>query len=1659
MAITKRIDKGSSLTYQEMDDNIDAIAPRTSATGSIQIPAGTTAQRDGSASNGYLRYNTQLNQFEGYINGGWGGLGGGGGSGDPNQNAFSNFAVSGQTTIAADQATDTINFAAGANITLTTNATTDTLTIAANFTQDFAFSSLTGKPTTIAGYGITDAQALLVSGTNIKTINNTSILGSGNITVSATADWNTLQNKPTTISGFGITDAFDGAYSSLTGTPTTLSGYGITDGQQILVSGTSIKTINGASVLGSGDLTVTGSYGDSDVSAHLNTGGANTNEFLRWNGIDFEWASVSGGGGSETDPVVGAINGLVKSDGAGNISAAVQGTDYSTFDGDWNSLSNTPTTLSGLGVTVSLLDLTNQSSTNIVDGSAGTFLTTDGNGNFSFAAVSGGGGSLAFTDLTDTPVNYNGAGNQLIGVNAGATGLTFYTQSAGAESNDLSQTVTWAIVPDAYISNTSVVQHQADLRITESQITDLGNYIEVETDPVFSASAVANVVADATGNGFLRNNGGEWYYDNNVYTTSTAAETDPIFNAHTTSDIIDGTGLLGNGGAANTWYYDTNTYIQGSDVPDNETDPVFSAHTTANINNGSGFLKQDGAGNWFYDANDYITSAGAESDPIFTAHTTYNIANGTGYLKNDGGGNWSYESNTFLTAEEDPVFDAHTVSDIVDGEGFLRQDSANNWYWDANTYITANDIPQQTLTLDQVTSAGNQTVNGAEFGALTVDGNNVIVEGSNNALLTNGAFYITLDSLTGIGDIYYNNTTGEISANLQSTGTITLTDLSVVYNAAGTANLTYDDSTGEFTYTPPDLSTYLTSADLPAETDPVFTAATVSSITDGTGFLRNDGSGNWSYDSNTFSTDAEIQTIIDNHLNSGTAGNTQILAWNAETTSYFWTDNGSGGGGGIALSDLSVGTPSPASGSGGLDYDDASGVFTFTPPDLSQTSADFTIGDNLFIQGGANDGGRITLNSAQTGSPTPSITNWSYITVERGVNPNVSIRWNEGNDEWEFTNNGSTYTALGGGTPTLDEILSASSTSNESNDVLTLYRTIDGNVGTGTLRFESRDVTPSTGSSMGDITFYMDNDSSLSTSTLGEYARISAKGQQVASATANNNTGYIDLQTSTKDGLESLMKVGYDPFSSTNNSNGGRIGTVMHNNAYVNGGFHVYENVDTLGDISSDANIAMYLTAYDPNTNTTQRRVEINHQNGAMRIIHRNRNNMSEFGQLTIPHSEPTPLRIYYSDTGNQYDIVSDHNFDTKFNTRMLDDDNLVRFNSYANTKVITTSNDFGDFNGGGSNNAQIVPANAGYGAVAFFTWANNVNGDASTHRYIPYGHNEEVPHGMGILRDSGQHSLGAARWDPFGGPDFRISLDNTNTDASYFFGSTATSNDSHPVNMIMTNSDFTPDNGVRIGSLKFRAGESTFSQFEDYAEIVTTVQDNTVNAYDARMALYVKGNGGTGDNANIGLTLNGKVSEIRSRANHHYFGAFPLSLVDNDTTPTDNYIKIIADDDATRQVIQSAGNMRFSVDTAVSAQTVMELTTSGVTVNSGYTLTTSSTTEVTSALTGATGVVTHNLDNGAVFDHASLAANFTANFTNVPTTNSRTIGVSLILTQGATAYMPTAVQIDGAAQTILWQGGSAPSGTASGTDVVSFVLIRSSGGAWKVIGSSTSYS
>jgi hypothetical protein len=61
------------------------------------------------------------------------------------------------------------------------------------------------------------------------------------------------------------------------------------------------------------------------------------------------------------------------------------------------------------------------------------------------------------------------------------------------ETNDLTASVTWANVPDANITQSSVTQHQASLSITESQISDLQTYLTAETNDLTAAVTWANV--------------------------------------------------------------------------------------------------------------------------------------------------------------------------------------------------------------------------------------------------------------------------------------------------------------------------------------------------------------------------------------------------------------------------------------------------------------------------------------------------------------------------------------------------------------------------------------------------------------------------------------------------------------------------------------------------------------------------------------------------------------------------------------------------------------------------------------------------------------------------------------------------------------------------------------------------------------------------------------------------------------------------------------------------------------------------------------------------------------------------------------------------------------------------------------------------------------
>tara|TARA_B100000131_G_scaffold308292_1_gene337476 strand:+ start:589 stop:3504 length:2916 start_codon:yes stop_codon:yes gene_type:complete len=107
--------------------------------------------------------------------------------------------------------------------------------------------------------------------------------------------------------------------------------------------------------------------------------------------------------------------------------------------------------------------------------------------------------------------------------------------------------------------------------------------------------------------------------------------------------------------------------------------------------------------------------------------------------------------------------------------------------------------------------------------------------------------------------------------------------------------------------------------------------------------------------------------------------------------------------------------------------------------------------------------------------------------------------------------------------------------------------------------------------------------------------------------------------------------------------------------------------------------------------------------------------------------------------------------------------------------------------------------------------------------------------------------------------------------------------------------------------------------------------------------------------------------------------------------------------------------------------------------------------------LTGATGTVAHDCSTGVIFYHTGAAANFTANFTNLTIAQEDATNIAIIINQGNTAYIPNAVQIGGAAQTIIWQSNNTPTGTDNGTDSFSFTILND-GGTYVVLGQMVSF-
>jgi hypothetical protein len=207
-----------------------------------------------------------------------------------NQNAFSNIAVSGQTTVAADAKTDTFTLVAGTGVTLTTDAGADSITIAASGSASNSFETIavagqssvvadsaTDTLTLVAGTGITittdagaDSVTITNSATGANAFGNVAVSGQTTVAADSTNDTLTLAaassnivlttdaSTDTVTIGLASVPSVDGVIAGSTGFVSASGDLALTTGDVSCVGITATGTSNLSTVVVNTSFTTTG---------------------------------------------------------------------------------------------------------------------------------------------------------------------------------------------------------------------------------------------------------------------------------------------------------------------------------------------------------------------------------------------------------------------------------------------------------------------------------------------------------------------------------------------------------------------------------------------------------------------------------------------------------------------------------------------------------------------------------------------------------------------------------------------------------------------------------------------------------------------------------------------------------------------------------------------------------------------------------------------------------------------------------------------------------------------------------------------------------------------------------------------------------------------------------------------------------------------------------------------------------------------------------------------------------------------------------------------------------------------------------------------------------------------------------------------------------
>jgi len=681
-----------------------------------------------------------------------------------------------------------------------TNATTT------SFSVDFA--NVTGKPTTLVGYGITDAQPLNVNLTALAGVGTAGILiktGSGTatsrsiqagtgITVSngdgVSGDPTiTLSNTAVTIGTYGnatsapviainqqgqITSAgnivITPAWSSVTSTPTTLAGYGITDAVPDTRTVTGTKSLSGGGAL------------NTNITLEL------TNDLLtpgngKYYGTDNVgtrgWFTLSGGGSVSSVGLTMPADFVVT--GSPITTTGTFGITYNTqsqrkvFIGPTSGADATPTfrllvagDLPSTAVTASSYGSATASPTFTVDAQGRLTAAADVTITPSFSSITSKPTTLAGYGITDGVIN--------------TTTITAGTGLSGGGDLSTNRTISLAntaVSAGTFGSSTAVATFTVDAqgRLTAASNTTI-NAVTLTTGTISTSPTNANDIANKSYVDSIAQ--GLNFHAACVYATTTTLPT------YTYNNGASGVGATITAIANGVLIIDGHTF------------------TTTDVTNGVRILiKDETAGNAPYNGVYVITAPGSAITPFAMVRATDYDTSGTGTNEIDAGdfflvlsgssnANTSWVQQTLLpivvgtTALVFTQFGAPVL--YTAGTGLTlagNQFSITNTSVTANSYGSASSVATFTVNAQgQLTAAGSTTI---AIANTQVSGlGTMSTQAANNVAITGGTINgTTVGATTAAAGTF--TTLGATTSNLGtvSTGTWNGTAIGATYGGTG----------------------------------------------------------------------------------------------------------------------------------------------------------------------------------------------------------------------------------------------------------------------------------------------------------------------------------------------------------------------------------------------------------------------------------------------------------------------------------------------------------------------------------------------------------------------------------------------------------------------------------------------------------------------------------------------------------------------------------------------------------------------------------------------------------------------------------------------------------------------------------------------------------